>query len=115
MMHPRDHAVGEQPRVVFAQPFADLESELREDARRLRELGGDGAATAFLSAAERLRVAVSAAAVGGWVLTEDAAPLLKITPDAVRARCRRDLRWRGLAKREGGRWFVHVTALGRAA
>ena len=114
-MRPREHAVGQQPRVVFAQPLVDLAAELARDAEQARLFGGDAAYSALRSAADRIGAALEAAAAGTWVLTEDAARLLKITPDAVRARCRRDLVGRGLARREGGLWFVHVSALGRAA
>lgn len=100
------------PRVVWAEPFRRLADGLHEEAATLRDVGkDDGRAELLDSVAERLSKAIADAAAGEWVLTTDAAPLLRITEDAVRARCRRTWAPRGLAKRDGSRWYVHVAAL----
>lgn len=101
-------------RVIWAEPLAELAVKLRTEAVALRTEGADIQAHIRERDAERLEQALAQATVGEWMLTDDVAPLLRITPDGLRAQCRRKLRARGLAEKRGGRWFVHVRALNAA-
>lgn len=105
-----------EPRIIWTAPIRRLSDALRSEAGTLREIGQDEQRAQLLEAtAKRLDGAIEEAAAGEWILTDDAAPLLQITEDGVRARCRRTYAQRGLARKRGGRWYVHVDVLPSAA
>src|SRR5689334_23365728 len=93
--------------IVWAEPLVRLAGELRAEAAAFRGIA-DGGAEAIERPATRLENTLVAATTGQWVLLEHAAPLLKVTPHGLRARCRRSLAPRGLAEKRGGLWFIHV-------
>lgn len=98
--------------LIFRRPLEAHVAELRADADRWRQKpGNDDVADAYANAADRLEQQIVAAESGEWILTDDAAPLIGITPDAVRARCRSTWADRGLAEKHGNRWFVRASAL----
>lgn len=101
-----------ESRIIWAAPIHRMVEALRSEADTLREIGRDEQRAQLLEGtAQRLESAVEEAAAGEWILTDDAAPLLQITEDGVRARCRRSYAARGLARKRGGRWYVHVDVL----
>lgn len=101
------------PRILWADPFRRLANELRAEAEALRVVGGEKERADFVDAlAVRVEERIGAAAHGEWVRSEDAAQLRGIEPDSVRAWCRRSLAPRGLARKLGGHWHIHVHALG---
>lgn len=109
---PKRTEQSEPTALVFRRPLEGFADELRADADRWRmRPGNDDVADAYENAAARLEERIATADSGEWLLTEDAAPLLRITPDAVRARCRSAWVDRGLAEKRGGIWFVHRKAL----
>ena len=102
----------DEPRIIWSAPIRRLMDALRSEAGTLREIGKDEQRAQLLEGvADRLETSIDEATAGEWILTDDAAPLLQITEDGVRARCRRSLAARGLAKKKGGRWYIHVNAL----
>jgi hypothetical protein len=106
----RDVRGGSATLIVWAEPFVRLAVELRAEVSTFRGIA-DGAAEAIERTATRLENTLKAASTDQWVLVEDAAPLLRVSPHGLRARCRRSLASRGLAEKRGGLWFVHVSAL----
>ena len=113
-MRRQSAAPKDAPRIVFADQFSRLAADLRVEAETARDLHADGLKAALLDKlAERVEEATKEAAAGVWVRPEDAAPLLGLRVDSVRARCRRSWAGRGLAKKEGG-WLVHVDVLAPA-
>lgn len=99
-------------RIIFAEPLLRLAAEYREDAERnRREWKDDQKAAHFDRIAERIEAAVEEGASREWVDVTAAAELLRLHPETVRIRCRRELGPSGRAKKVGGEWRVHVSAV----
>lgn len=99
-------------RIIFAEPLLRLAAEFRGDAdRNRREWKDDVKAAHFDRIAERIEAAVEEGASREWVDVTAAAQLLRLHPETVRLRCRRTLGPAGLAKKLGGEWRVHVSAI----
>lgn len=100
------------PTIIYADPIRALAGDWRQGARQIRDLGGDENRAAQLERmAERLEAAIEAGASATWVPLADAALLLKRHPETIRVRCRKVLATRGMARKVGGDWQVHVSAL----
>jgi hypothetical protein len=101
----------DKPQIVYAAPFVALADDLRREALVLRQGKADTQADVMDAAAERLTDALRAASECEYIDTHTAAEFLRIGEEGVRARCRRMLADRGLARKRGGRWEIHTSAL----
>lgn len=116
---PKRAAPSEAPqRVVWSAPLRELASTLRTEATNIRALVGSAGiarASEREAMAGRIEAAMKQAESCEWVETGDAAALLKIHVDSVRARCRRVFQPAGKAEKRGGYWYVHRSALERTS
>jgi hypothetical protein len=100
------------PAILWADPFQRLASALESEAATLRDLGSDEERAALLeSIATRVTQTITAAATAEWIRLVDAAGLLGAEQDTMRSRCRRLWKDRGQAKKIGGDWHIHTSAL----
>lgn len=99
-------------RIIWADPVRSLADALRSEAAHHKSQWGDEErATQLVRMAERLDAAIEAGGSATWVPVRDAATLLHRHVETVRVRCRRHLKAAGLARKQGGDWYVHVNAL----
>lgn len=113
-MPKRSAPSGAPQRVVWSAPFRKLAQELRREAEHIRRLiGNDPRAADREKLANQIEAALRDAESCEWISTDDAAEILGIHPDSMRARCRRVLRPAGQAEKRGGLWYVHRNAVER--
>jgi hypothetical protein len=105
----------EIPRVVRADRIVGYAEQMRTDADLLRKLDpqNDRAAVLDVLADGLERVVMEARQ--DWVDTLDAASLTGKDADTIRWRCRHWWKPKGLARKDGGQWLIHVNALPAAA
>lgn len=97
---------------IDASAILDLADRLEDEAAELRTQLGEGPWNHILRrTASRIREAVVAAEVSDWVRLEQAALMIRVKPDTLRARCKRQLSAKGLAQKKGGLWYLHVNTL----
>ncbi len=109
---------GTPQRVIWSAPLRELAKQLRAEAGEIRTLVGSAGITRASerdAIADRIEAGLKESESCEWIATIDAAALLKMHPDTVRARCRRVLSERGQAEKRGGLWYVHRSALERTA
>lgn len=98
--------------IIYADPVLALAAELRAEAAQNRRVWKDESRAAHLEhIAARIEEAVERGADNTWMPLPAAAKLLHKHPETIRLRCRGDLASRGLARKRGGHWEVHVDAL----
>jgi hypothetical protein len=98
--------------LVWRSHLERLAQEWKAEALLFREVSSASDVAATLErAAERLLARLGEAQQGEWVDTDAAAAVLHVSAEAVRARCRRRLFAAGLARKRGGEWEVHISAL----
>lgn len=99
-------------KVIFAAPVVRLAAELRGEAARCRARWKDEVRAAVLEdAAERIEEALQKGAEEEWVPVDAAADLLKRHPETIRQQCRKVYGPAGRAKKMGGVWRIHLSAV----
>lgn len=98
-------------RIIHADPVAALAKELRAEAEQQRTEWHDEVRAIHLERmANRIDGAIEAGAKGTWVPVAAVAELMGKHVETIRVRCRRELQPKGLARKVGADWVVHVDA-----
>jgi hypothetical protein len=103
--------MSESARIIWTEPVARLAATLRQEAEAAERAHDERGAVLLLETAERLESAIRDGSRAEYVDSTAAAEFRGTGEAAVRAWCRRSLKPKGLARKRGGRWEVHVEAL----
>lgn len=103
--------MSETARIIWSDPVTRLSAALRQEAEAAQRAHDERGAILILDTAKRLEDAIREGSRAEYVDSAAAAEFRGTGEAAVRAWCRRSLRSKGLARKRGGRWEVHVQAL----